>query len=119
MSMKKILLALACSAVFCSTAMADQAMVVEKDAADAAQKILRAQSEVRHLCEPCGEELAVAETVGSVEVRKWDEDGYYEVYLNGEGIDLAYVYVEDGGAWVNLALKLSLDVDGVSRVLKE
>ena len=42
---------------------------------------------------------------------------YWEIELDGKGIDLAYVYVQTPAGWENLALKLGLDATGVPRTL--
>ena len=61
--------------------------------------------------------------------RVWDDRGsarpyddgagntYWEIEVDGKGIDLAYVYVQTPAGWENLALKLGLDATGVPRTL--
>jgi hypothetical protein len=94
---------------------ADQAFCVSDKEAEAARRVLQAQREIRHFCEPCGDTEPKTEVIATVRIV---HDCGTEVHVNGEGIDLAYVYVLENGEWVNLALKLSIaNVDGVSRVL--
>lgn len=96
---------------------ADQAAYLAESQAEAAVKLLTAGSEVRHLCEPCGEEVPRAETVEDTKVRYTGSESFYEVLLNGTPVDLAYLYVEIEGAWKNLAAHLGLDVSDVSLTL--
>ncbi|MDR3056051.1 MAG: hypothetical protein LBU53_11750 [Zoogloeaceae bacterium] len=117
--MKKNLLVLTCAVVFCSAAMADQAAWIEKKDAEAARRILQTQRVIKHFCEPCRDTKVITENVSSVDVRDTGYDAFQEVFVNGKGIDLAYIYVWDGKAWVNLAMKLSIEVGSVSRVLKQ
>lgn len=48
---------------------------------------------------------------------KHKDDNKYEVEVNGQGIDLAYVYIEKNGKWVNLAMELGLKVSQVPKYL--
>jgi hypothetical protein len=119
--MKKIASSFVLSVVFLSIAIlgvaeADQAAWVSREKAEAAATVLREQDEIKLWCEPCGDLYPLLRAVGVVEARR-EEDDYWSVCVNGESLDLAYVYVMDGGRWVNLAKKLSIDVDGVSSVL--
>jgi hypothetical protein len=102
----------------CLPAFADQAAWVTKKQADAALAVLSGQKEVRMLCEPCGETVAKPEAVNSAALNKVDGENW-EVLLNGEGIDLAYVFVRIKGTWVNLARVLDIPVVDVSLMLPE
>ena len=42
---------------------------------------------------------------------------FWEVEVNGAGIDLAYVYINTSAGWENLALELGLDASDVPRTL--
>ena len=44
-------------------------------------------------------------------------DQYWAVTVNGKDIDLAYTYVKEGKQWVNLAIKLAVEVDSVPDAL--
>ncbi len=103
----------------------DQAAVIPRDAAKLAVSLLGRHTAVASLCEPCGETVPTFETIEQVWTRPWDADpALWEVLVNGEPRDLAYVYVRIGGtdgteAYVNVALALGLPVTGVSTVLSE
>ena len=49
--------------------------------------------------------------------RASDGATYWQVYLNGAPVDLAYLYVADGEGWENLALRLGLPASDVPRRL--
>lgn len=96
---------------------ADQQQWVGKDAADRAAELMPLDTEIRHFCEPCDDPSWTPETVSSIEVRPTGSDDTYEVLVNGNSIDLAYVYIEHEGQWVNLATHLGLEVSAVSEAL--
>lgn len=102
----------------------DQAAVVPRDAAKLAASVLGRHATVANLCEPCGETTPTFEAVGRAWARPWDADpALWEVVLNGQPRDLAYVFVRidgsDGvGTYVNMALALGLPVVDVSPVLR-
>lgn len=98
---------------------ADQQAWVPEEAARAAAKLMPAGAEIRHFCEPCGDEEWTPESVSSVEVRSTGSDDTYEVVVNGGGIDLAYVYVQIDGRWKNAAMHLGLEVSDVSEFLTD
>jgi hypothetical protein len=97
---------------------ADQAVWVSREEAEAAAAVLVSQDEIKLWCEPCDDPYPLLCAVEIVETRR-DEGDYWSVWVNGESMDLAYVYVMDGGRWVNLAEKISIDVEGVSSVLDD
>lgn len=84
-----------------------------KVAADKAIQLLGEGVDVRHYCAPCGDKAYRQVEVGFNEVQQTETEGRYEVYLNGEPVDLAYVYVEKDGKWSNVAKLCGLPVDGV------
>ena len=112
-------------------ASADQFAYLDIHQAVAALDALdHAPREVQAFCAPCGDERATAIAVHDLGVaRVWDDghsarpyadgDGrtFWEVEINGTGIDLAYVYVRTQAGWENLALKLGLAASGVPRTL--
>lgn len=64
-------------------------------------------------CQPCGDaQPAGAVDNTSVEVRQvakptGKDPAYFEVVVNGKGVDLAYVYIlNQAGFWVNVGLKV-------------
>ena len=112
-----------------ATAWADQQAYVSAPEATRALQVLVANRSVHAFCAPCGDTLSQPVPVRDVSIgRVWEgssarpyQDGqgqtFWEVYLNGEAIDLAYVYVRDGDRWENLALRLGLPASDVPRTL--
>lgn len=107
--------------MFYSLCLADQAAWITKQQADAAVKILSKAGTVRYYCEPCGDKGYTSEKVGSVKSVmvdvEWPGKQDFEVSINDKPVDLAYVYVLQGGKWMNLAMLLKIEVGGVSRVM--
>ena len=124
-------LAVALLALSPAIASADQFAYLDIRQAMAALDALdRTPREVRAFCAPCGDAQAAAIEVRDLGIaRVWDDRGsarpyadgdgrtYWEVEINGEGIDLAYVYVRTPAGWENLALTLGLDATDVPRTL--
>jgi hypothetical protein len=124
-------LAVALLALSPAIASADQFAYLDIHQAMAALDALdHAPREVRAFCAPCGDAQAAAIEVHDLGIaRVWDDRGsarpcadgdgrtYWEVEINGAGIDLAYVYVRTPAGWENLALKLGLDATDVPRAL--
>ncbi len=112
-------------------ASADQFAYLDlKQAVAALDALDHAPREVQAFCAPCGDANAQAIAVRDLGIaRVWDDrasarpyaDGegrtFWEIELDGQGIDLAYVYVQTPAGWENLALKLGLDATGVPRML--
>ena len=104
---------------------ADQAQWLTRDQAVAAYRVLRAQTEVMRLCQPCGERVPVLEPVARPVVAYVpdepyaDDTGHYEIVLlpSGNAVDLAYVYVRVGTRWTNLARHVGMEVSGVTTIL--
>lgn len=105
--------------ILCGGAVADQQAWIKKTDADRAVKLISEGEEVRLFCEPCNDTGYTRETAVSVNVAQTGTEDYYEVQVNGAGIDLAYTYIEEDGQWVNLAKHLGLDAEGVSAVLPD
>ena len=91
---------------------ADQAAWISKKDADAGAALVVVGQEVRDYCAPCGDKTYSARTVASVGVAQ-PNPGYWEVRVNGRGVDLAYEYVLSNGHWRNLAMAVGLQVTGV------
>lgn len=100
-----------------SVAFADQAMWITKAQAEQAVAVLRGQPNIKHFCAPAGDTEARTEAVNKVTMEQQDQD-YWTVRVNGEEIDLAYVYVLEGGKWTNLAMKLEIEVFDVPETIK-
>ena len=99
-------------------ALADQCSYVEKATADAAKDRLLKAGTVIPFCEPCGETAPGApDKVEVVEVKK-EGGNHWQVYMNGHGIDLAYIYVPTPkDTWRNLGIALNCGASDVSPVI--
>ncbi|MCC6142991.1 MAG: DUF3298 and DUF4163 domain-containing protein [Candidatus Hydrogenedentes bacterium] len=100
------------------TAAADQFAYVTQAQAHKAAAVLSEVAEVQHFCAPCGDEAPRSESVDNVEVKPAGYEDYYEVLVNGQGVDLAYVYIKTDEGWVNLALEQGLEASDVPRVIE-
>jgi hypothetical protein len=104
-------------------ALADQCAALDATQAEAALGYLEVGDTVYHYCEPCGDTEPRAEVVESVTVEVEpvtpgaQEEAYREVVINGQGVDLAYLYVLDEDAWTNLAGLAQCPATDVSPVL--
>ncbi|QDQ74131.1 hypothetical protein FNZ56_09685 [Pseudoluteimonas lycopersici] len=112
-------------------ASADQFAYLDlKQAMAALDALDRSPREVQAFCAPCGDARATAIEVHDLGIaRVWDDranarpyaDGegrtYWEIELDGTGIDLAYIYVQTPAGWENIALKLGLGATDVPRTL--
>jgi hypothetical protein len=96
---------------------ADQQAWVSRGDADRAAVLLPAGSTMRAFCAPCGDETWTEIGVVQVDVSHTGSGGFWEVQVNGEGVDLAYTYVEHDRQWQNLALLLGLEASDVPRFL--
>ena len=115
--MKRIIL-ISSFILLCSICSADQAAWITRKQADAAFKILSTAGTVRHYCEPCGDKGYRTEKIRFVKSGKVETEGeYYEVLINDAPVDLAYIYIQQKGRWVNLAVRLKIEVSGVSKTL--
>lgn len=96
---------------------ADQCVWVDLQSAQKAVKILGGQRQILHFCEPCGKhDVCRVEDVGKINVTSPEKD-YYEVFVNGKYIDLAYIFIKEDGVWKNLAFYIGLTPHNVSKVL--
>ena len=98
-------------------ALADQAEWVSKKFAEQAAKILKQQKNILEFCEPCKDTEKKIIPVEEVSIEPTEGD-YWTVTVNGDGMDLAYTFIEVKGKWVNVARKLRIpDIHGVSATL--
>ncbi len=114
--MRRIVFGLCLLLFAAGPAFADQAAWVTKQQANQAHAIIYDLKEIRNFCEPCGDAAFTSEAVKNPEVKQQDGE-YWSVLNDGNGLDLAYVYVEVRGVWVNLAKLVGAQVEGVSGVL--
>ncbi|MEQ1761791.1 MAG: hypothetical protein ABL984_01465 [Pyrinomonadaceae bacterium] len=117
--MKKLIISLFILAISAIAILADQAAYITKEQAQKAAAFLKDKKQIRHYCNPCddkGDRVEDISVVEAVEVK--DSKPYWEVLVNGKGIDLAYVYFQDKkGKWKNLAREMKIKVDDVPKSL--
>lgn len=102
---------------------ADQAAWITKDQAERGASLIKSSGLIRHFCAPCGDNFFRSENVLTVKVEKASGsnpgDQYYEVQVNGNGVDLAYIYIFSGGKWINAAMQLNIPVEAVPKFLPD
>lgn len=111
--------------MFSTLVAADQCAYVSQEQAQAAAQALPKGGKFVPFCQPCGEtqfpamaaQVAESSVVHSLPATDTglDQD-YWELQVNGKGVDLAYTYVRQaGGMFVNLAKLAGCPVSGVER----
>jgi hypothetical protein len=99
---------------------ADQAAYVSEKQAKKAVKLLKKKERIMHLCEPCSDQTRKVAEIETVEAVKTGYKDFWEVKINGKGVDLAYIFYEHKkGKWKNVAKKLDIPVEGVSKEIKD
>ena len=118
MKLKLTLLSMIVLAVLAVNVLADQAAYITKSEADKAAAFLKDKKQLRHYCAPCDDKGDRVEDIVDVTAVKVDYQNYWEVQVNGKGIDLAYVYFQTkNGKWKNLAKELHVKVHDVPKTL--
>lgn len=97
-----------------TAAHADQFAYIRPEIARKAVELLAKEREVYFFCEPCNESMGQLAKIDKVEAVDVNYEGFHEVQINGQGIDLAYTYVMRKGRWKNAAVELGLKPTGVS-----
>lgn len=107
------------SLVLCLPAFADQCSYIKKEQAISAISRLDINQTIYKLCEPCGEKDPQSVKVQHLSMEKVDYQDYWQVKVNGDGIDLAYVFVDSGveDNFMNLAAIANCPAQSVSPVL--
>lgn len=108
-----------CGALASAWSGADQAAYLSKEEAQRGYALIPTGGEIRHFCAPCGDTTWRAEEVRRKSIDKTDFQDYYEVRVNGVGVDLAYVYVPEGDRWVNVARRAGIEVSDVPETLDQ
>ena len=105
-------------AVLAVAAYADQAAYITQAQAVKAAAFLKDKKQIRHYCAPCDDKGDRVEDIETVEAAPAGYQQFWEVKVNGEGIDLAYVYFQTkDGKWKNLAKELDIKVSDVPKTL--
>lgn len=98
------------SLIISGNVLADQcAYITKKQAQKAVKRLIKAES-IETLCEPCGETISQRVEIESVTFANTGYQNYYEVSVNGKGIDLAYTFLKGK----NLAKSVRCETTGVS-----
>lgn len=99
---------------------ADQAAWVSRAEAARALEELAGAEWIRHYCAPCGDKAVRSEAVQSIGLFKIEGENYWEIRVNGKGVDLAYVYFEKKkGKWRNAAMEAKIMVQDVPKELSD
>ncbi len=102
------------------TTFADQAAYITKAEADRAVALLKTQKQIKHFCAPCDDKTIRLEDIQTVVAAPTGYQNTWEVKVNGEGIDLAYVYFQTKKSkWKNVAKELDIKVQGVPKFLSK
>lgn len=118
--LRKITALLCLSLMLSIAAFADQAAYVTRAQAEKAAAFLKKQKQIRHYCAPCDDKGDKTEDVAGVEAAAAGYQDFWEVKVNGAGIDLAYVYFQTkDGKWKNVAKELDIKVRDVPKHLPE
>ena len=121
-AIKYTLTAFLLAAVFTVTAvsvLADQAAWITKAQAEKGAAFLKNHKEIRHYCAPCDDKGDSVEEISTVESEQIEGQEYWQVKVNGKGVDLAYVYFKTKkGKWKNLAKELKIKVHSVPKTLQ-
>jgi hypothetical protein len=114
--LKSLSISIGLSFIFALPAFADQCAYIDKEIALSAATKLNLGQTIYKLCEPCGERQPEPVTISSLAAETVDYENYWQISVNGEGIDLAYTFVEseDRGQAENLAGIVGCPARGVS-----
>lgn len=115
----KVILLSVILAISAVAAYADQAAYITKEQAEKAAVFLTGKMQIRHYCAPCDDKDDRVEDIKTVVAAPAGYQDYWEVKVNGEAIDLAYVYFQtEEGKWKNLAKELDIKVHDVPKYLE-
>jgi len=118
--LKKILAALCLALMLSIIAVADQASYITRQQATKAAAFLKDKKQIKHFCAPCDDNHVKTEDITTVEAAPVGYKDYWGVNVNGEGIDLAYIYYQSkNGKWKNFAKELHIKVRDVPKYLSE
>jgi hypothetical protein len=99
-------------------AFADQAAWVTREEAVRALRILAEYESIKHFCAPCGDTKVTTEPIRNIGMYRIKDEDYWEIKVNGKGVDLAYVYFpKKRDKWVNAAIEADIDVSDVPKEL--
>lgn len=101
-------------------ALADQCAYISKEQALIAISRLNLGDTIYLFCEPCQENRPQRTVIQSLSVETVDYQDYWQVNINNEGIDLAYVFIpaQVDNHFINLAATTGCPASNVSPVLR-
>ena len=110
-----------CVTLLCLPALADQCSYITKEQALTAVSRLNLNDTIYLLCEPCGETIPRSTVIKSLSATTVNYQDYWQVQVNDQGIDLAYVFVNSSldNNLINLAAISNCPARSVSTVLSE
>ena len=108
--MKKFILSLMGILFSITNAQADICHNVNQETASKAMSIIKKQKEIFEYCSLC--ESAKSR---SIQVENVSYDG--SVYVNGQPVDLAYIYYKNSGEYINLGVDVGCVKDGAYGIL--
>ena len=116
---KRSLIALGLLAILAIAGFADQAVWISKADAQKTAAFLKDTAEIVNYCKPCDDKSKTLEKIETVTAAATGTDAYWEVKVNGKGIDLAYVYFKNkDGKWANLAMEMGIKVEDVPKFIE-
>lgn len=113
MKMSTLVLGFAAATTLASIANADQCAYITRQQAEKAIKAVLDTTKLQTLCEPCGESKPQSLTIKSIGIKDVGYQGYWQLSVNDQGLDLAYTYVNG----LNLAKVVGCTATGVSAAL--
>lgn len=104
-----------------NAALADQCAYISKPEALMAAAHLQLGQTIYNFCENCGDRRPRPVTVQALSVGTVDYQDYWQVSVNGRGIDLAYTYLnmnpEQPRQQTNLALVVGCPTQGATPII--
>jgi uncharacterized protein YecT (DUF1311 family) len=107
--------------VFClvaANAQADQAAYISRADAERAVELLKDIGELKSFCAPCDDESVETIVVKRIASGAVGYENFWEVRVNDEGVDLAYIYFPVDGKWRNAAMALKIPVEDVPEFIQ-
>ena len=96
--------------------LADIAAWVSKADAQKSVVFIKKLKSIKNYCAPCGDKTGTTEEVKDVKAAPVKgEKNYWEVAVNGDSKDLAYIYYKTkGGRWRNVGIAVGVKVEGIN-----
>jgi hypothetical protein len=116
---RKLIGAVVLCMILAISILGDQAAYISKADAQKTATFLKDKGEILNYCEPCDDKSKTLTKIETVEAASANYQDFWEVKVNGEGIDLAYVYFKNkDGKWKNLAMEMGVKVKDVPKFVE-